>query len=155
MLNKFQAFTIIKLLILILVITGWPGLASLLPVSSFLLLREWVISWVLFCGNKDLKWQTNVTAHLQLRVLFSKQRIVYPGGMRVGRSQRRGLNPSWVSLFVLFVSSLQPALYKLGLALIDQEQGMFVSPEVSPLFPFHALGCISFKEIDTHKKSIT
>ena len=101
MLNKFQAFTIIKLLILILVITGWPGLASLLPVSSFLLLREWVISWVLFCGNKDLKWQTNVTAHLQLRVLFSKQRIVHPWGGRAGRPQRRALNPSWVK-FCLF-----------------------------------------------------
>ena len=35
MLNKFQAFTIIKVLILILVTAGWPGLASLLPVSSF------------------------------------------------------------------------------------------------------------------------
>ena len=62
---------------------------------------EGAISWVLFCGNKDLKWQTNVTAHLQLRVLFSKQRIVHPWGGRAGRPQRRALNPSWVK-FCLF-----------------------------------------------------
>ena len=45
---------------------------------------ECVISSVLSHHNKDLKWWTSVTALLQLRVLFSKQRIAYPQGVRAG-----------------------------------------------------------------------
>ena len=48
---------------------------------------ECVISLVLSCCNKNLKWQTSVTAWLQLRVLFSKQRIIHPRGMRVSHSK--------------------------------------------------------------------
>ena len=44
---------------------------------------ECVISLVLSCCNKDLKLQTSVVAWLWLRVLFSKQRIVHLGGVRV------------------------------------------------------------------------
>ena len=34
--------------------------------------------------SKDLKWWTSVTAWLQVRVLFKKQRTVYPRCVRVG-----------------------------------------------------------------------
>ena len=61
--------------------------------SLDLVLGECVISLVLSCHNKDLKWRTSVIAWLQLRVLFVKQRIVNPGGMRAGWPQKRGLNP--------------------------------------------------------------
>ena len=64
-----------------------------------------VISLALSCCNKDLKLQTSVIAQLWLRVLFSKQRTVHPGGVRAGRPQRRGLKPSWLLLFIGFVSS--------------------------------------------------
>lgn len=36
---------------------------------------------------------TSVITQLQLRVLFGKQRIVHPQGMRAGRPQRKDLNP--------------------------------------------------------------
>ena len=45
---------------------------------------ECVISLVLSCHNKDLKLWTSITVWLQLRVLFSKQRIVHPRDMMVG-----------------------------------------------------------------------
>ena len=48
---------------------------------------ECVISLVLSCCNKNLKWRTSVTAWLQLRVLFSKQRIIHSWGMRVSQSK--------------------------------------------------------------------
>ena len=48
------------------------------------LLGECVISSVQSCHSKDLKWQTSVTAQLQLRVFFGKQRIVHPQGIRAG-----------------------------------------------------------------------
>lgn len=57
-------------------------------------LGECVISLVLSCHNKDLKWRTKVLAWLQLTVLFVKQRIGNPGGVRAGWPQKRGLNPS-------------------------------------------------------------
>ena len=60
-----------------------------------------VIYSVLSHHSKDLKQQTNVTAWLQLRVLFSKQRIVHLQGVRVGQPQRRGLNP-WLPPFIHF-----------------------------------------------------
>ena len=52
---------------------------------------------------------------------FNKQRIVHSWGMRAGRPQRRGLNPSWlpISLYVFFSSPtpLPPhMLCKWGLA---------------------------------------
>ena len=62
-----------------------------------------VIYIMFMCGvshhSKDLKQQTSVTAWLQLRVLFSKQRIVHLQSVRVGRPQRRGLNP-WLPPFI-------------------------------------------------------
>ena len=86
---------------------------------------ECVISLVLSFHNKDLKWWTSVTDWLQLRILFGEQRTIHPQGMRVGRPQRRGLNPSCHPLFIHFVSTPhprcppsnpEPALCKLGLA---------------------------------------
>ena len=68
------------------------------------LLGERVTSSVVSRHSKDLKWQTSVTAQLQLRVLLGKQRKVQPQGMRAGQPQRWGLNPSWLPLF-MFVSS--------------------------------------------------
>ena len=83
--------------------------------AFFLLLGKCEISSVLSCHSKDLKRQTSVTALLQLRVLFGKQRKVYPWGMKVGRPQRRGLNPSWLPPFIrLSPPYLEPALCKLG-----------------------------------------
>ena len=41
---------------------------------------ECVISIVLFCHGTHSKWWSSVTPRLQLRVLFSKQRIVHPQG---------------------------------------------------------------------------
>ena len=79
------------------------------------LLGECVTSSVVSRHSKDLKWQTSVTARLQLRVLLGKQRKVHPQGVRVGRPRRRGLNPSWLPLFIrLSPPLLEPALCKLG-----------------------------------------
>ena len=76
---------------------------------------ECVISSVLSHHSKDLKWRTSVTARLQLRVLLGKQRKVHSQGVRVGRPRRRGLNPSWLPLFIrLSPPLLEPALCKLG-----------------------------------------
>ena len=75
---------------------------------------ECVISLVLSLGSKDLKWQTGVTVQLQPRVLFGKQRIVYPGGVRADQPQRRGFHLSWLPLFIHFVSS--PLILQIGLA---------------------------------------
>ena len=76
---------------------------------------ECVISSVLSDHSKDLKWRASVTAQLQLRVLFGKQRKVHPRGVTGGRPQRRGLNPSWLPLFRrLSPPLLEPALCKLG-----------------------------------------
>ena len=41
--------------------------------------------------SKDLKRWTSVTTRLQLRVLFKKQRTVYPGGVRVGRPPKESM----------------------------------------------------------------
>ena len=91
------------------------------------MLGERVTSSVVSRHSKDLKWQTSVTAQLQLRVLFSKQRRVYPGGVKVGQPQRRGLNKFWLPLFIYFVS------FPLSLAFANwasQVGGMFASSEV-------------------------
>ena len=61
---------------------------------------ECVVSSVLSCSSKDLKPWTSVTAQLQLRVLFAKQRKAYPHGVRVGQPQRRGLDPPWLPPFI-------------------------------------------------------
>ena len=42
----------------------------------------------------------SVTAWLQPRVLFDKERIIPPWGMRVGGPWRRGLSPSWNEMLV-------------------------------------------------------
>ena len=65
---------------------------------------EYVVSLFLSCCSKDLKWQISVTAQLQLRIIFSKQSRVYPGGVRVDRPQRRGLSPFGLPLFIHFFS---------------------------------------------------
>ena len=57
-------------------------------------LGECVISLVLSCHNEDLKWRTKVIAWLQLTVLFVKQRVGNPGGVRAAWPQKRGLSPS-------------------------------------------------------------
>ena len=66
--------------------------------------------------QQNLKRRTSVLAWLQLRVLPGKQqRKVHPQGVRVGRPRRRGLNPSWLPLFIrLSPPLLEPALCKLG-----------------------------------------
>ena len=46
--------------------------------------------------------------------VFDKQRVVHPQGMRSGRPWRSGLKPSWVPLFMSFVSSPEPALANQG-----------------------------------------
>ena len=68
-------------------------------------LGECVISLVLSCHNEDLKRRTKVIAWLQLTVLFVKQRVGNPGGVRAAWPQKRGLSPSQVPLFIRFVSS--------------------------------------------------
>ena len=54
----------------------------------------------------------------------------YPQGVRVGRPQRRNLNPSWLRHFIQLspLPHLEPALCKLG-----HLEGLFVSPEVLTL----------------------
>ena len=59
-------------------------------------------------------------------VLFGKQRIVHSWGVRAGWPQRRGLNPSWLPLFILFVSSPMSLPYANW---ASQERGVFVSSE--------------------------
>ena len=104
----------------------------------FHLLGECVISSGLSHHSKDLKQQTGVTARLKLRVLFGKQRIICPSGMRVGRPQRRGLNPSRRSLFIRFcLLPPKPAQRKLG-----WPGRLFVSPEV--LTPVHGFSFVPF-----------
>ena len=72
---------------------------------------ECVISLVLSHCSKDLKWGTSVTAWFQFKLIFAKQRIIYPSGVRAGQPQRRGLNPSWLLLLIHFVSSLLSLSY--------------------------------------------
>ena len=57
--------------------TNEVGLLQTVNIWVLLLgmLGECIISSVLSCHNKDLKWRTSVTLQLQLRVLFSKQRM--------------------------------------------------------------------------------
>ena len=66
----------------------------------FCLFGECIISLVLSYRSKDLKWWTIVTARLQLWVLFSKQSIVHPRGVRAGWPQRRDLSLSRLPLFM-------------------------------------------------------
>ena len=75
---------------------------------------KYVISSVLSFQSTDLKQRTSVTARLQLRVLFSKQRKVHPRGVRAGQSQRGGLDPSWFPLFIHLSLAPEPAPWKLG-----------------------------------------
>ena len=80
----------------------------------YLMSGECVISLVLSCCNKDLKLQTSVVAWLWLRVLFSKQRIVHLGGMRVSDPKGEAvLAPSFYKFCFL---PPEPAQCKLGLA---------------------------------------
>ena len=89
-----------------------------------------VICLVLSYGSKDLKWHTSVTVQLQLRVLFGKQRIVHPPGVRADWPQKRGLNLYWPPHFIHFVSSPLILPYANW---ASQEGVVFVSPEVLTL----------------------
>ena len=97
---------------------------------------EFIISSVLSRRNKDLKWWVSVTARLQLRVLFGRQRIVHSQGMRSGWPQRAGLNPPWFPLFICFVSSLWACTMQIR---ASQEGGLFVLPEVLTRFQWFFL----------------
>ena len=121
---NLQLFPILFLLTVLLCL-GFPpeqaenqgtlpgGAASGLVKIKTVLLDECVISSVPSHHNKDSKWQTSVTAWLQLS--FIEQRIVYPRAVRVGQPQRIGLSPSWLPPFVyLSPPCLEPALCELG-----------------------------------------
>ena len=97
---------------------------------------EFIISSVLSRHNKDLKWWVSVTAQLQLRVLFSRQRIVHSQGMRAGWPQRVGLNLFWLPLFICSVSSLWACTMQI---MASQEGGLFVLPEVLTRFQWFFL----------------
>ena len=102
------------------------------------MLGECIISSVLSYCNKDLKWRTNVTPQLQLRVLFSNQRIGHPK-IRGWADPKGQALTSLGSLFSYFLypspnntaPTPKPALYKLGLEPVtNQEGGISVSSEV-------------------------
>ena len=68
--------------------------------------------------QQRFEWWASVTAPLQLRVLFHRQRIVHPRGVRAGQTQRRDPSLSQLPLFKCFVSSpSEPVLCKPGLAM--------------------------------------
>ena len=81
--------------------------------SAIKLLGERVISSVLSHHSKNLKWRTSVTVGYS-SVLFSKQRIVHPRGMRWANP--KGKASICLGFLVLYICSLlpEPALYKLG-----------------------------------------
>ena len=87
---------------------------------------ECIISSVQTLHNKDLNGGP-VLYLSNSSVLFGKQRIVYPHGMRVGWPKRGGLNPSWFPLSICFVSSSLSLPYANW---ASREAGTFVSPEV-------------------------
>ena len=73
---------------------------------------------------------------------FIWQRIVHPWGVKVGKSQRRGLNPPWLPLFIGSVSS---PLSMPNTHWAIQVGGLFVSPEVLTLvhgFSFVRCVCV-------------
>ena len=74
---------------------------------------ECVIPSFLSCHSKDLKRRTSVTAQLQLRVYSASKRKAYLWGMRVGWSQRRGLDPLGLLLLYICLLPLLPALCRL------------------------------------------
>ena len=77
------------------------------------LLGECVISSVQSCHSKDLKWQTSVTAQLQLRVLFSKQSI--PWRFEVGPTPKERPQSVLASSFYTFrLLPTELTLNKLG-----------------------------------------
>ena len=84
------------------VIWWWNRLPDLTLLD---MLGECVISSILCCCNKDLKWQTSVTAWLQLRVLFRKQRIIHPWRCEGRSTPKARPHPYWLSLFISFASS--------------------------------------------------
>ena len=107
----------------------------------FCLLGECIISQVLSYHTKDLKWRTSVTAQLQLWVLFGKQRIVPPRGVRAGWLQRKDLNLSWLPLFMFCLPPNWACPVQIGLA---TGRGMFVSPEVLTLV--HGFSFVPFSQ---------
>ena len=79
-------------------------------------------------------------------VLFGKQRIIHPQCVRAGGPQRRVVNPSWLPLFIHFVSS--PS--SLPSANWASQQGYLLHLWFSlwsldiPLFYFHEIFPLSF-----------
>ena len=84
--------------------------------SAIKLLGECVISLVLSHHSKNLKWRTSVTVGYS-SVLFSKQRIVHPRGMRMSQHQRKGLNLSWLPSFISLSPPPAPWAYTMQIEL--------------------------------------
>ena len=59
--------------------------------------------------SKDLQQGTNVTAHLLLKILLSRQQIVYSRKGKALRPPKKDLNSAWLSFFIFSVSSLPGA----------------------------------------------
>ena len=80
--------------------------------------------------SKYLKQWTSVTARLQLRVLFGRQRIVHPRGVRAGIPKgEASICLGFLLLHVCLLSTLSLPHANWT----SQEGGMFVSPEVLTL----------------------
>ena len=70
---------------------------------------ECVISLVLFCHNKDLKWQNSVIAQLQFSFIWQIKDSA-PLSCEGKLTPKKGLNPSWLPPFVhLSPPHLEPA----------------------------------------------
>ena len=81
-----------------------------------LLLGECVISSVLSCRSKDLKWWTSVTAWLHLSFIWQAKAST-PSRCEGRPAQRRGPPPlasSWLPPCVFCLLPAEPALCKLG-----------------------------------------
>ena len=97
--------------------------------SAIKLLGECVISSVLSHHSKNLKWRTSVTVGYS-SVLFSKQRIVHPRGMRWANPKgKASICLGFLLLYVCLFSTLSLPHENWA----SQEGGMFVSPEVLTL----------------------
>ena len=59
--------------------------------------------------SKDLQQWTNVTAHLLLKILLSRQQIVYSRKGKALRPPKKDLNSAWLSFFMFSGSSLPGA----------------------------------------------
>ena len=107
--------------------------------------RECVISSVLPCSSKDLKWQTSITPQLQLSFIWQAKENTSSRceGQLTQKTRREEKPPAqfWLLFLYVFSPHPEPALCKLG-----RPGGLFVLPEVLtlgssdlPLFYFHGL----------------